>query len=81
MDMEKLISQAKQGKQGAALKKLTQSEEGAKLAAKVDGAKLEAAAREGDAKALTALLQDILATPEGKSFAAAVEKAVKGDGR
>lgn len=81
MDLDKYVRQVRQGKQGDVLQKLTESETGARLAAKVDGAKLEAAARNGDTKALSAMLQDILSTPEGKSFAQAVQRAVKNDGR
>ena len=62
-----------------ALDRVARSEAGARLAARVDGSAMEAAAREGDMKALSAMLRDILATPEGKTFAAEVQKAVKRD--
>lgn len=62
-----------------ALGKLACSEAGAKLAAHVDGGAIEAAAKSGDMKALSSILRDILATPEGKNFAAEVKKAVKRD--
>ena len=81
MDLENYARQVKRSEKGAALEKLTQSEAGAKLAARLDGAKLEQAAKAGDMKALSAMLKGILATPEGKSFAAQVEKAVKDNGR
>ena len=58
MDLEKYAQQVKQSEQGAALEKLTQSEAGAKLANKLDGAKLEQAAKAGDMKALSAMLKD-----------------------
>lgn len=63
------------------LERLAQSESGAKLAARFDGEAMESAARKGDMKALSSMLRDILATPEGKEFAAQVQKAVKRDER
>lgn len=81
MDMEKYAKQLMEGKNGAALQKLTQSDTGAKLAAKFDGAAIEKAAREGDAKALSQILKNVLNTPEGRDFAAQVQKAVGGNGR
>ena len=81
MDMEKYAKQLMQGKNGAALQKLTQSDAGAKLAAKFDGAAIEKAAKSGDAKALSDILKSVLSTPEGQNFAAQVKKAVGGDGR
>lgn len=81
MDLEKYARQVREGKQGAALDDLARSESGARLAAKVDGEKLTQAAKAGDMNALGRMLQDILSTPEGKRFAAQVQKAVKPDGR
>lgn len=81
MDMEKYAKQLMAGKNGAALEKLTQSDLGAKLASKFDGAAIEAAARSGDSQALSQILKSVLATPEGKDFAAQVQKAVDGRGR
>ena len=81
MDFEKYAKQLKEGKSGDALQKLTESEAGSRLAAQVDASKLTEAARQGDASALSAMLRDILSTPEGRSFAAQVEKAVNSDGR
>ncbi len=81
MDIEKYARQVRSGSQGEALDDLARSETGAKLAAKVDGRKLTKAAKAGDMDALGEMLRDILATPEGKSFAAEVRKAVKQDGR
>lgn len=63
------------------LERLARSENGAKLAARFDGDAMESAARKGDMKALSSMLRDILATPEGKKFAAQVQKAVKRDER
>lgn len=81
MDLEKYARQLKEGKSGEALQKLTESEAGARLAAQVDASKLTEAARQGDTSALSAMLRGILSTPEGRSFAAQVEKAVKTNGR
>ena len=69
------------GKDRSSLEQAIQSDAGRKLAAGIDGSKLENAAREGDMKVLSAMLRDILATPEGKSFAAEIRKAVGKDGR
>ncbi len=81
MDLEKYARQVQQSPQGAALEKLTRSEAGAKLAASLDGEKLEKAAKAGDMQALSQILKGVLSTPEGKSFARQVEKAVKRDGQ
>ena len=81
MDLEQAARQLMAGKNGAALQQITQSQEGARLAARFDGAKLERAAQAGDTQALAALLKDVLSTPEGRSFAAQVQKAVDGHGR
>lgn len=81
MDLERYARELQNGKNGAALKKLTESGAGAALAERVDGAAIERAARAGDARALTKLLQGVLSTPEGASFAAQVKRAVDGGGR
>lgn len=81
MDMQEYARRVMQGKDGAALDALTQSETGARLAAKFDGAALEAAARSGDMQTLSKLMKQILDTPEGRRFAAEVQKTVGRDGR
>lgn len=81
MELEKYAKQWLQGENGDALKKLAESEAGAKLAARLDGGQIENAARTGDTKALADILKGVLSTPEGKSFAQQVQKAVKRDGR
>lgn len=81
MDLEKYARQLREGKNADALQRAAESPAGEKLAARLDGARLEQAARTGDAQALSAMLWDILATPEGRQFAAEVEKAVGQDGR
>ncbi len=81
MDLEKYARQLQQGKSGSALQKLAESKAGAQLAKSLDTAKLEDAARRGDTQTLSDMLKSILATPEGRSFAAQVEKAVETNGR
>ncbi len=81
MDLEKYAREVKQSGSGPALDALAKSPAGERLAAKLDGAKLEQAAKAGDMKALSRMLGDILATPEGKDFARQVERTVKRDGR
>ena len=58
------------------LKALAESPEGRALAAGLDEKALKKAAREGDAKALGAMLERVLSTPEGRALAEKVEKAV-----
>lgn len=81
MDMERYAQELRQGKSGGALQKLTESEAGAALAAKIDGAAIERAAKTGDSAALSALLKSVLSTPEGARFAEQVKQAVNGGGR
>ena len=81
MELEKYAKEWMQGENGEALKKLAESEAGARLAARFDGVQIENAARTGDTKALTDILKGVLSTPEGKAFAQQVQKAVKRDGR
>ena len=51
------------------LRALAESEDGAKLAAMLDGARFEQAAKSGDGEALRAMLGTLLATNEGKRLA------------
>lgn len=81
MDMEKLAKQALAGKNTAALEALAKSGAGEKLASRIDGAALEKAARTGDMDALSAMLKDVLSTPEGQSFIGQVKKAADSHGR
>ena len=69
MDLEKAARELMNGKNGAALAK------------KFDGAAIERAAKSGDSAALSRLLKQVLSTPEGASFAAQVQRAVKNGGR
>ena len=81
MDMEELVRRTLAGKDKKQLEKLTESGAGAQLASRFDGAAVEKAAREGDMKTLSAMLQKILATPEGREFAQQVKEAADGHGR
>ena len=81
MDLEQAARQLRNGENGAALQKITESEAGAALAGRFDGAAIEQAAKSGDAAALSALLKGILSTPEGARFAEQVQRAVNGRGR
>jgi len=81
MDMEKMAEKIMAGSGGDALKKLTESKDGARLAARFSGAAVEEAARRGDTAELTRLLRTILSTEEGRQFAEQVRKAMDGHGR
>lgn len=81
MELDRYIQELRRSESGAALQKLAQSEAGASLAGRLDVDKLEQAARQGDMQALSAMLRTVLATPEGRDFAAQVERAVKNGGR
>ncbi len=81
MDLDEYARRVRQSGKGKDLDALARSPEGARLAASVDREKLEKAAKAGDMRQLGELLQGILATPEGRSFAAKVRKAVEDGGR
>lgn len=81
MDMEKMALRLMNGENGAALKALTESEAGARLAARFDGRSVEQALREGDDETLRGVLQSVLGTPEGRRFAEQVREAMDGHGR
>ena len=81
MDLEKYADQVRRGGGADALEKLARSGQGERLLQKVDGEKLAAAAKAGDMQTLGAMINSILSTPEGQSFAREVKKAVQGDGR
>ena len=74
---EKLMAEA----QGDSLRRLTESETGTRLAARFDGASVEAAAKRGDTAELTRLLGSILSTAEGRQFAEQVRRTMGGHGR
>jgi len=81
MDLANMAQKFKMGNGGDALQKLTESDAGARLAARFSGAAVEDAARRGDTAELSRLLGAILATEEGKQFAAQVRKAAEEHGR
>lgn len=81
MDLDKMAEKIMSGSSGEALKKLTESKQGARLAERFSGAAVEDAARRGDAAELTRLLGTILSTEEGRQFAEQVRKAVDSHGR
>lgn len=77
MNWEEQARDLMKSEAGKSLQSLMNSETGARLAQSLDGAAVEQAARSGDPKALSALLKNILETPEGKNFAEQVRKTVK----
>jgi hypothetical protein len=81
IDFEKYAQQLISGEHGQELQRLTQSEDGVKLAQKLDGAALETAVKAGDGESLSKLIQGILSTPEGQNFARQVQRTVSKDGR
>ncbi len=81
MDLEGYAKMVRQGDSGAVLDALARSGEAEKVLAGLDKRKLEQAAKAGDMKALSQLLRDVLATPEGRRLASQVKRAVNSDGR
>ena len=63
------------------MKRLAESDTGARLAARFDGAAVEAAAKRGDTAELTRLLGTILSTSEGRQFAEQVRRTLDGHGQ
>ena len=80
MDLEQQAKKLREGENGEALRKLTESEAGTRLQSRFAGSGIEEAARRGDGTALAGMLRQILATPEGKDFARQVLRTVKRDG-
>lgn len=78
MDIEKYSEGVLNLKNAGALRRLSESENGRRVADMLDEEKLKRAMQSGDGEALTAALQKILATPEGRALAADVKKAVDG---
>lgn len=68
-DLEKLGKQLFSGEKGKALESVANSPEARRLEQTLDPAAVERAARSGDAEQLRALLQQVLATDEGKALA------------
>ena len=59
------------------LRALAASEDGARLAAMLDGNRLQEAAKAGDSAALRAMLGSVLDTEEGKRLAEGIRKMMK----
>lgn len=74
MDLEKLERSLREKSELAAA---VESPEGKRLAACIDDKALRDAAKRGDTDALKQMLQQVLATPEGKQLAEKVKKAVE----
>ena len=62
---------------GAELEALARSKDGARLAAVLDGEKLQKAAQSGDGEALRAMLGTVLGTEEGRRLAANIKKLME----
>ena len=74
MDLNEMKRMA--GSSGA-LREAAQSAEAQKLLKELDGEGIERALQRGDTAALSAAFAKMLSTPEGKSLAERVQKAVK----
>ena len=59
-----------------ALREVSKSAEAQKLLKELDGESIESALKRGDTAALSAAFQKLISTPEGKTLAAQVRKAV-----
>ena len=68
-NLETLGKDFLQGEKGKRLESVVNSPEGRRLEEKLDPAAVEKAARSGDPEQLKALLQQVLATEEGKALA------------
>jgi len=58
------------------IKQIADSDDGKRLAGKLDSQKVEAAAKSGDAEALRGILLEVLGTGEGKRLAEKLQKAM-----
>ena len=76
-ELEKLGRELERRGKAGALRQLAASEDGRRLAQRLDTEALEAAARSGDAAALAALLRGVLGTAEGRRLAKSVEELIK----
>lgn len=75
--LEELGKELERRGKAEALRQLAASEEGRRLAQRLDAGALEAAARSGDAAALAALLRGVLGTAEGQRLARSVGDLMK----
>lgn len=78
MDLGKYSESVLSSKNAGALKKLSESENGRRVAGLIDEEKLKRAVQSGDGDALQSALQTILSSPEGRALAAEVKKVVAG---
>lgn len=76
-DLEELGKALERRGKAGALRELAASEDGRRLAERLDTRALETAARSGDAAALAALLRGVLGTAEGKRLARQIEELMK----
>lgn len=76
-NFEALQRELLRGGRGAGLEALAGSAEGQKLAAMLDGEKLQKAAQSGDTQALRAMLGSVLGTDEGRRLAANIRKLME----
>ena len=81
MDFAEMAEKLMAEDRSDSMKRLTETEAGARLAARFSGAEVEAAAKRGDTAELTRLLGTILSTDEGRQFAEQVRKTMNGHGR
>lgn len=81
MELKRIEEELAGGAHAEALGRLARSETGTRLAAQLDGAAAEDAVRRGDTDALASMMRSILSTPEGRRFAAQVQRVVDGHGR
>lgn len=78
MELGKYSEQLLSSKNAGALKQLSESENGRRVAGMLDEDGLRRAVESGDGEMLQAALHKILATPEGRALAAEVKKVVDG---
>lgn len=78
MELGKYSEQLLSSKNAGALKQLSESENGRRVAGMLDEDRLRRAVESGDGETLQAALHKILATPEGRALAAEVKKVVDG---
>jgi len=76
MKWEEQAKQLMNGTMGDSLRSVIDSETGRNLAKAFNGQAVEQAAKEGDTKALSVLLKQVLETPEGKRFAEQIQRTV-----
>lgn len=73
-NLEQLGRKLQESGKADAVKKLAESPEGKRLGAMLDGKAVEAAAKKGDTVALQGILQQIMATGEGRALATQLQK-------